>query len=103
MFLYGTFYRSILLGSKGFDLPRLSEKIDNLSTAKTFEPLEPIRDTDIQVLSYCQEFVYFISFAKGQGHCNSICQLSNPSCVDSLPNDWVSMCIERPLLRIKPM
>ena len=39
---------SILLGSKGFDLPRLSEKLDNLSTAKTFEPLEPIRDTDIQ-------------------------------------------------------
>lgn len=39
---------SILLGSKGFDLPRLSETIDNLSTAKTFEPLEPIRDTDIQ-------------------------------------------------------
>ncbi|XP_028392080.1 nuclear pore complex protein Nup93-like [Dendronephthya gigantea] len=39
---------SILLGSKGFDLPRLSEKLDNLSTAKTFEPLEPITDTDIQ-------------------------------------------------------
>lgn len=39
---------SILLGSKGFDLPRLSEKLDNLSTTKTFEPLEPIRDTDIQ-------------------------------------------------------
>lgn len=42
-------FRSILLGSKGFDLPRLSEKLDNLSTAKTFEPLEPITDTDIQV------------------------------------------------------
>ena len=45
------FGRSILLGSKGFDLPRLSEKLDNLSTAKTFEPLEPIRDTDIQVIN----------------------------------------------------
>ncbi|XP_046843260.1 nuclear pore complex protein Nup93-like [Xenia sp. Carnegie-2017] len=39
---------SILLGSKGFDLPKLSEKLDNLSTANTFEPLEPIRDADIQ-------------------------------------------------------
>ena len=58
-FLCGTFYRSILLGSKGFDLPRLSEKIDNLSTAKTFEPLEPIRDTDIQVLSYCTRICLF--------------------------------------------
>ena len=42
--------RSILLGSKGFDLPKLSEKLDNLSTANTFEPLEPIRDADIHVI-----------------------------------------------------
>lgn len=40
---------SILLGTKGFDVPRLSEKLDRLDTAKTFEPLEPVRETDIQV------------------------------------------------------
>lgn len=39
---------SILLGTKGFDVPRLSEKLDRLDTAKTFEPLEPVRETDIQ-------------------------------------------------------
>lgn len=39
---------SILLGSRGFDLPRASHKLETLSIAKTFEPLEPVRDTDIQ-------------------------------------------------------
>uniref|UniRef100_A0A0B7A299 Nuclear pore protein n=1 Tax=Arion vulgaris TaxID=1028688 RepID=A0A0B7A299_9EUPU len=39
---------SILLGSKGFVLPRISERLEGLRTATTFEPLEPVRDTDIQ-------------------------------------------------------
>ncbi|XP_062501933.1 nuclear pore complex protein Nup93-like isoform X2 [Corticium candelabrum] len=39
---------SILLGSRGFDVPRLSQKLDRLDAAKTFEPLAPVRDTDIQ-------------------------------------------------------
>ncbi|GIY44503.1 nuclear pore complex protein Nup93 [Caerostris extrusa] len=39
---------SILLGSKGYDLPRISQKIESLTTARTFEPVEPIRETDIQ-------------------------------------------------------
>ncbi|KXJ26896.1 nuclear pore complex protein Nup93 [Exaiptasia diaphana] len=39
---------SILLGSKGFDVPKLSEKLEQLDTTKTFEPLEPVRETDIQ-------------------------------------------------------
>ncbi|XP_035209055.1 nuclear pore complex protein Nup93-like isoform X2 [Stegodyphus dumicola] len=39
---------SILLGSKGYDLPKISQKLESLSTARTFEPIEPIRETDIQ-------------------------------------------------------
>ncbi|XP_076352512.1 nuclear pore complex protein Nup93-like [Tachypleus tridentatus] len=39
---------SILLASKGYDLPRMSQKLESLSTGKTFEPIEPIRETDIQ-------------------------------------------------------
>ncbi|KAG8175420.1 hypothetical protein JTE90_021117 [Oedothorax gibbosus] len=39
---------SILLGSKGYDLPRISQKIESLTSARTFEPIEPIRETDIQ-------------------------------------------------------
>lgn len=39
---------SILLGSKGFDLPKVSQKLDSLTAAKTFEPIEPIHETDIQ-------------------------------------------------------
>uniref|UniRef100_A0A1B6CIL9 Nuclear pore protein n=1 Tax=Clastoptera arizonana TaxID=38151 RepID=A0A1B6CIL9_9HEMI len=39
---------NLLLGSKGVDLPQLSQKLESLSTRKTFEPLEPIPDTDIE-------------------------------------------------------
>ncbi|XP_005108355.1 nuclear pore complex protein Nup93 [Aplysia californica] len=39
---------SILLGSKGFVLPKISERLEGLRAATTFEPLEPVRDTDIQ-------------------------------------------------------
>ena len=41
--------RSLLLGSKGYDIQKVSQKLEGLSATKTFEPLEPIRDTDIQV------------------------------------------------------
>lgn len=41
--------RSILLGSKGYDVPKVSQKLEGLSAAKSLEPLEPVRDTDIQV------------------------------------------------------
>jgi len=40
---------SILLGSRGFDLPKLSQKLETLNAAKTFEPIEPIWETDIEV------------------------------------------------------
>ncbi|XP_014680771.1 PREDICTED: nuclear pore complex protein Nup93-like [Priapulus caudatus] len=39
---------SLLLGSKGYDMPKISQKLETLSVAKTFEPLEPVRDVDIQ-------------------------------------------------------
>ncbi|XP_042895519.1 nuclear pore complex protein Nup93 [Parasteatoda tepidariorum] len=39
---------SILLGSKGYDLPKISQKLESLTAARTFEPIEPIRETDIQ-------------------------------------------------------
>lgn len=38
----------ILLGSKGIELPKISQKLETLSARKTFEPLDPITDTDIQ-------------------------------------------------------
>ena len=45
-------FSSILLGSRGFDLPKLSQKLETLNAAKTFEPIEPIWDTDIEVGVY---------------------------------------------------
>ncbi|XP_056137865.1 nuclear pore complex protein Nup93 isoform X2 [Lampris incognitus] len=39
---------SILLGSRGFDIFNISQRLESLSAATTFEPLEPVRDTEIQ-------------------------------------------------------
>ena len=41
--------RSILLGSRGFDVPKLSQRIETLNAAKTLEPIEPVWETDIEV------------------------------------------------------
>lgn len=41
--------RSILLGSRGLDIFHISQRLETLSAATTFEPLEPVKDTDIQV------------------------------------------------------
>ena len=38
----------MLLGLKGIELPKISQKLETLSARKTFEPLDPIADTDIQ-------------------------------------------------------
>jgi nuclear pore complex protein Nup93 len=38
----------ILLGSKGVDLPKISKKLEALSSRKTFESLDSVADTDIQ-------------------------------------------------------
>uniref|UniRef100_A0A1A8MD62 Nuclear pore complex protein Nup93 n=4 Tax=Nothobranchius TaxID=28779 RepID=A0A1A8MD62_9TELE len=39
---------SILLGSRGLDVFHISQRLETLSAATTFEPLEPVKDTDIQ-------------------------------------------------------
>ncbi|XP_016973058.1 nuclear pore complex protein Nup93-1 [Drosophila rhopaloa] len=38
----------ILLGSKGVDLPKLTQKLETLSARQSFEPLDPVTDTDVQ-------------------------------------------------------
>lgn len=45
--MYVTF-SAILLGSRGFDVPKLSQKLESLNAAKTLEPIEPVWETDIQ-------------------------------------------------------
>ena len=41
--------RAILLGSRGFDIPRLSQKLETLNAAKNLEAIEPVWETDIEV------------------------------------------------------
>jgi len=43
------FFSSLLLSTRGYDVHKVIPKLESLSSAKTFEPLEAIRDTDIQV------------------------------------------------------
>ncbi|CAH1117139.1 unnamed protein product [Phaedon cochleariae] len=38
---------NLLLGSKGVDLPRIAQKLESISTKRTFEPIQPIEDLDI--------------------------------------------------------
>lgn len=40
-------FRNLLLGSKGIDLPKIVQKLESISTKRTFEPIEPIEDLDI--------------------------------------------------------
>uniref|UniRef100_A0A671FTQ6 Nuclear pore complex protein Nup93 n=1 Tax=Rhinolophus ferrumequinum TaxID=59479 RepID=A0A671FTQ6_RHIFE len=43
---------SVLLGSRGLDISHISQRLESLSAATTFEPLEPVKDTDIQVRTF---------------------------------------------------
>ncbi|KRT79461.1 hypothetical protein AMK59_8427, partial [Oryctes borbonicus] len=38
---------NLLLGSKGVDLPRIAQKLDIISSKRTFESVEPVDDVDI--------------------------------------------------------
>ncbi|KAG6450374.1 hypothetical protein O3G_MSEX006577 [Manduca sexta] len=38
----------LLFGSKGIDLKQISQKLETLSAKRTFEPLQPIADSDIE-------------------------------------------------------
>jgi uncharacterized membrane protein len=40
---------AILLGSRGFDVPKLSQKLESLNAAKSLEAIEPVWETDIEV------------------------------------------------------
>ncbi|XP_041375379.1 nuclear pore complex protein Nup93-like isoform X2 [Gigantopelta aegis] len=39
---------SILLGTKGYIVPKIADRLEGLKATTTFEPLEPVRDTDIE-------------------------------------------------------
>ena len=38
-----------MLGSRGFDVPKLSQKLETLNAAKNLEAIEPAWETDIEV------------------------------------------------------
>ncbi|KAF7273262.1 hypothetical protein GWI33_014027 [Rhynchophorus ferrugineus] len=38
---------NLLLGSKGIDLPKIVQKLESISTKRTFEPIQPVDELDI--------------------------------------------------------
>lgn len=40
-------FSNLLLGSKGVDLPKIVQKLENISTTRTFEPIAPVDEYDI--------------------------------------------------------
>jgi len=45
--LYFCLTRSLLLSTKGVEVPKLSHRLESLNTTKTFEPIDPVVETDI--------------------------------------------------------
>nr|CAH7760952.1 unnamed protein product [Callosobruchus chinensis] len=41
---------NLLLGSKGIDLPKIAQKLESISTKRTFEPIQPVEHLDISNL-----------------------------------------------------
>lgn len=38
---------NLLLGSKGIDLPKIAQKLESISSKRTFEPIQPVEHLDI--------------------------------------------------------
>ncbi|KAL3205382.1 hypothetical protein MRX96_011276 [Rhipicephalus microplus] len=77
---------SILLGSRGFDLPRATQKLEGLVAAPTFEPYEDARETDIQAFLRAERenailSVFAESFKATQ-------EESDNFCCDAFSNEW---------------
>ncbi|KAK8779261.1 hypothetical protein V5799_019398 [Amblyomma americanum] len=77
---------SILLGSRGFDLPQASQKLEGLAAAPTFEPVEEVRDTDIQAfLRNERENAILSVFAESV---KSTQEEVDKFCWDAFSNEW---------------
>lgn len=46
--LQGYYCRNLLLGSKGIDLPKIVQKLESISNKRTFEPIQPLDNLDIE-------------------------------------------------------
>lgn len=76
----------ILLGSKGIELPKISQKLESLSARKTFEPLEPIADTDVQGFLRNEKETAILSVIE-EVHKNSYISAQNQKW-DHILSDW---------------
>lgn len=77
---------SVLLGSKGYSLPKISSKLESLSTSKSMEPLEPLPETDVEgFLRNEQENTIMSIIEETQ---NSAFAQADRQYWDSLLSDW---------------
>lgn len=77
---------SILLGSRGFDLPRASQKLEGLVTASTFEPCEDARETDIQAFLRAERETAILSVVAESFKATQ--EESDKFCCDAFANEW---------------
>lgn len=75
-----------MLGSKGIELPKISQKLESLSARKTFEPLEPIADTDVQGFLRNEKETAILSVIE-EVHKNSYLSAQNQKW-DHILSDW---------------
>ncbi|KFB38186.1 AGAP003459-PA-like protein [Anopheles sinensis] len=76
----------ILLGSNGIDLPKISQKLETLSSRKTFEPLDPIATTDVQNFLRNEKENAILAVIE-EVHKNS-CLSAETQKWDHMVNDW---------------
>jgi len=97
LYLFFDIFRHMMLGSKGVDLHLLSQKLEVLSTRKTFEPLEPVPEADIQ--SYLKNEVENVQLSLiEETHKRVSLQTGNPELLTSCPNpmlNFTGFCICR--------
>ncbi|KAK3908994.1 Nuclear pore complex protein Nup93 [Frankliniella fusca] len=76
----------MMLASKGVDLTQLSQKLDTLSTRKTFEPLEPVPEADIS--SYLKNEVENVLLSLIEGTHRRSSAAADQRLWDSIRQNW---------------
>eukprot|EP00126_Sphaerothecum_destruens_P000937 Sdes_comp11788_c0_seq1m2852 len=82
----GSVKASALLASKGFDLEKSQQELDSINMKATFEPLDPLADTDVDgYLRHEHEIMVLTSIEESKKHTISEFYESH---ISSIQNDW---------------
>ncbi|KAK4879895.1 hypothetical protein RN001_008041 [Aquatica leii] len=77
---------NLLLGSQGVDLPRIVQKLENISTKRSFEPLKPTYDTDVE--SYLENHLQNIVVGLVEEEFQRCAESAKKTGWDSQKSEW---------------